>query len=214
MDGLILAASLVLLHEARRDRAAPALGRCMLWLGIGATIAANALYGATAGPLAAVISTCPAISFIGSVEMAMLLVRRSRTPDTEPTGTARELADAPDTVPVLAPDKAAIPDTAARLRAEGMSSRISLTGWACPPRQSSGGSRRPTGACPTAQPRTLLVILTESGSNRPPFRAHGMICTWQSSRTTARCLTVPERVPDGQHVIDGIAELRQRIRLI
>ena len=121
VDGLILAASLVLLHEARHDRAAPALGRCMLWLGIGATIAANALYGATAGPLAAVISTWPAISFIGSVEMAMLLVRRSRTPDTEPTGTARELADAPDTVPVLAPDKAAIPDTAARLRAEGMS---------------------------------------------------------------------------------------------
>ncbi|MGO9292794.1 MAG: DUF2637 domain-containing protein [Streptosporangiaceae bacterium] len=41
VDGLILAASLVLLHEARNDRAAPALARLMLWLGIAATIGAN-----------------------------------------------------------------------------------------------------------------------------------------------------------------------------
>ena len=34
MDGLILAASLVLLHEARNDRDAPGLARLMLWLGI------------------------------------------------------------------------------------------------------------------------------------------------------------------------------------
>jgi len=31
VDGLILAASLVLLHEARNDRDAPALARFMLW---------------------------------------------------------------------------------------------------------------------------------------------------------------------------------------
>ena len=41
MDGLILAASLVLLHEARNGRDAPGLARLMLWLGIGATIGAN-----------------------------------------------------------------------------------------------------------------------------------------------------------------------------
>ena len=34
VDGLILAASLVLLHEARNDRDAPRLARFMLWLGI------------------------------------------------------------------------------------------------------------------------------------------------------------------------------------
>ena len=34
VDGLILAASLVLLHEARNDRDAPRLARLMLWLGI------------------------------------------------------------------------------------------------------------------------------------------------------------------------------------
>ncbi len=41
VDGLILAASLVLMHEARNDRAAPALARFMLLLGIGATIGAT-----------------------------------------------------------------------------------------------------------------------------------------------------------------------------
>ena len=35
VDGLILAASLVLLHEARNDRDAPGLARLMLWLGNG-----------------------------------------------------------------------------------------------------------------------------------------------------------------------------------
>jgi hypothetical protein len=38
VDGLILAASLVLLHEARNDRDAPGLVRLMQWLGISATI--------------------------------------------------------------------------------------------------------------------------------------------------------------------------------
>jgi hypothetical protein len=36
VDGLILAASLVLLHEARNGRTVPGLARFALWLGIGA----------------------------------------------------------------------------------------------------------------------------------------------------------------------------------
>lgn len=78
VDGLILAASLVLLHEARNGRDAPALARVMLWLGIGGTVGANVAYGSAFGLLGAVISAWPAISFIGAVEMVMLLVRRSR----------------------------------------------------------------------------------------------------------------------------------------
>ena len=77
VDGLILAASLVLLHEARNDRGAPALARFMLWLGIGANIA----YGAGYGLLGALISAWPAVAFIGTVEIAMQLVRRSRGPN-------------------------------------------------------------------------------------------------------------------------------------
>jgi hypothetical protein len=80
VDGLILAASLVLLHEVRNDRDAPALARFMLWLGIGATIAANIAYGAGYGLLGALISAWPAVVFIGTVEIAMQQVRRARAP--------------------------------------------------------------------------------------------------------------------------------------
>ena len=80
MDGLILAASLVLLHEARNGRDAPGLARLMLWLGIGATIGANIAFGAGYGLLGALISAWPAVAFIGSVEIAMQRVRRSRAP--------------------------------------------------------------------------------------------------------------------------------------
>jgi hypothetical protein len=80
VDGLIVAASLVLLHEARNGRAAPGLARVMLWLGIAATVGANVAFGARFGVLGAVISAWPAVAFIGAVEMAMQLVRRARAP--------------------------------------------------------------------------------------------------------------------------------------
>jgi hypothetical protein len=80
VDGLILAASLVLLHEARNGRDAPGLARFMLWLGIAATVGANIAYGAGYGLLGALISAWPAVAFIGSVEIAMQQVRRARAP--------------------------------------------------------------------------------------------------------------------------------------
>ena len=86
VDGLILAASLVLLHEARTDRDAPALARFMLWLGISATIGANVAYGAGYGLLGALISAWPAVAFIGAVEIAMQQVRRSRAPRAATSG--------------------------------------------------------------------------------------------------------------------------------
>jgi uncharacterized protein DUF2637 len=80
VDGLIVAASLVLLHEARNDRDAPGLARLMLWLGIAATVGANIAFGAGYGLLGALISAWPAVAFIGSVEIAMQQVRRARAP--------------------------------------------------------------------------------------------------------------------------------------
>ena len=85
-DGLILAASLVVLHEARNGRGAPALARLMLWLGIGATVGANIAYGARFGLLGALISAWPAVAFIGAVEMVRQLVRRARGPARATTG--------------------------------------------------------------------------------------------------------------------------------
>jgi Protein of unknown function (DUF2637) len=88
VDGLILAASLVLLHEARNDREVPQLARFMLWLGISATIGANIAYGAGYGLLGALISAWPAVAFIGAVEIAMQQVRRARAPRATTTGPA------------------------------------------------------------------------------------------------------------------------------
>ena len=88
VDGLILAASLVLLHEARNGRDAPRLARFMLWLGIAATIGANIAYGAGYGLLGALISAWPAVAFIGSVEIAMQQVRRARVPRVASSGPA------------------------------------------------------------------------------------------------------------------------------
>jgi hypothetical protein len=86
VDGLILAASLVLLHEARADRDAPRLARFMLWLGIAATIGANIAFGAGYGLLGGLISAWPAVAFIGAVEIAMQQVRRSRAPRAATSG--------------------------------------------------------------------------------------------------------------------------------
>ena len=99
VDGLIVAASLVLLHEARNGRGAPGLARVMLWLGIAATVGANVAFGVRSGVLGAVISAWPAIAFTGAVEMAMTLVRRARGP--------RAAADTPAVAAV--PSAAALP---------------------------------------------------------------------------------------------------------
>jgi hypothetical protein len=78
VDGLILAMSLVMLHEARNGRPAPVLARCMLALGVAATLAANVAYGAAYGPVGAVIWAWPAVAFVGAVEVDLLLVRSAR----------------------------------------------------------------------------------------------------------------------------------------
>ncbi len=75
IDGLIAAASLVMLSAARQRILAPALARWMLALGIGATIGANVLYGAPYGAVGAVVSAWPAVSFIGSVELLAWTIR-------------------------------------------------------------------------------------------------------------------------------------------
>jgi hypothetical protein len=67
-----------MLHEARHRRPAPPLARFALWLGIGATLGANAAYGAPSGPLGVIVSTWPAVSFVLAVEVALGLVRRAR----------------------------------------------------------------------------------------------------------------------------------------
>jgi hypothetical protein len=76
VDGTILVASVVLLHEARALRPGPWEAWGMLILGIGATLAANVGYGVAFGAVGALVSAWPAAALIGVVEVGMALMRR------------------------------------------------------------------------------------------------------------------------------------------
>jgi hypothetical protein len=102
IDGVIAEASLVLLYAARHKLDAPKLARFMLALGILATVAANVVHGLPSSMLppvahvviSAFLSAWPAGAFIGSVELAMQLVRATRdVADTEQDSTADTEAD-------------------------------------------------------------------------------------------------------------------------
>ena len=85
VDGLIAAASLVMLHAARNKLPVPPLSRLMLALGVSATVAANVAYGLPFGWESAVVSAWPAAAFVGSVEMAIRFVSDARSVATADT---------------------------------------------------------------------------------------------------------------------------------
>jgi hypothetical protein len=91
VDGLIVAMSLVILHEARRGRRAPALAYVMLWAGIGATVAANVIFGLPYGLVGCAVSAWPAIAFVGAVHVVMN-VARSWSAATDTTTAAKVAA--------------------------------------------------------------------------------------------------------------------------
>jgi len=88
IDGLIVAASMVLLDAARSQDKPPAMAVWLLSTGIAATLAVNVLAGVKFGPLGALISAWPAYAFVGAYEALMLLVRaaarRAAGATTEP----------------------------------------------------------------------------------------------------------------------------------
>lgn len=88
IDGLIVAASMVLLDASRHREDPPALAWWMLAAGIGATLAVNVLAGVPSGWLAALIASWPALAFVGCYELLMLLVRASARRATGPPAGA------------------------------------------------------------------------------------------------------------------------------
>jgi Protein of unknown function (DUF2637) len=92
VDGLVLAGSLVLLHETRHGRRV-IVGHCMLWAGVCATVSANVGYGASSGPAGALISAWPAGAFILAAEGLLCMLRNSMktasaSPDPASTSSA------------------------------------------------------------------------------------------------------------------------------
>ena len=67
VDGLILAASMVMLDASRRSQRVPRLASWSLALGIVATVGANLAHGAAHGPVGALASAWPALALAGAI---------------------------------------------------------------------------------------------------------------------------------------------------
>jgi hypothetical protein len=75
VDGLILAASMLILDASRRHHPEPPLARWCLGAGIAASVGANLAYGLGHGPIGALVSAWPALALAGSFELLMTLIR-------------------------------------------------------------------------------------------------------------------------------------------
>jgi len=80
VDGLIWAASMVVLDASRRHHPVPRLAVWSLATGIVATIGANLAHGLGHGPIGAMVSSWPALAMVGSFELLMLLIRPHHEP--------------------------------------------------------------------------------------------------------------------------------------
>ena len=87
VDGLIWAASMVILDASRRRQRVPPLAAWSLAVAIIATIGANLAHGLGHGPVGALVSAWPALALIGSYELLMMLTR------TEPGTSERHSRD-------------------------------------------------------------------------------------------------------------------------
>jgi Protein of unknown function (DUF2637) len=107
VDGAVVASSLALLDAARRGTGAPVLARVMLVAGIAATLAANGISGLSHGPVGVMVAMLPALSFIGSVEVLLGMVRgRSRyTAQTVAGEQCMAVPEAAQPVPARTPTR-------------------------------------------------------------------------------------------------------------
>jgi Protein of unknown function (DUF2637) len=78
VDGLIWAASMVVLDASRRGQPVPRLAAWSVGTGIVATVGANLAHGVGHGPVGALVSAWPALALVGSFEMLMMLIRTGR----------------------------------------------------------------------------------------------------------------------------------------
>jgi hypothetical protein len=106
VDGLIVAASLACLTEARVRGEASRLSRSGLVLGILATLAANVAAGAQFGIVGAMVNAWPAIAFIVASEILLRMLRAA--PDLPSAGETAETVAA-----AAPPAHVAVPETVA-----------------------------------------------------------------------------------------------------
>ncbi len=78
VDGLIWAASMVLLDASRRHQPVPRLAAWSLGADIVAAVGANLAHGVGHGPVSALVSAWPALALVGTFELLMMLIRTER----------------------------------------------------------------------------------------------------------------------------------------
>lgn len=121
VDGLIWAASMVILDASRRKQPAPPLAKWSLAVGIVATVGANVAHGASHGVIGAIVSAWPALALVGSFELLMTLTRSAARsdfaqdePSTEAALPAPQRTEAEQT-----PEKAVLDEYRASLNGPG-----------------------------------------------------------------------------------------------
>ncbi|MGI5327515.1 DUF2637 domain-containing protein [Actinomadura nitritigenes] len=122
VDGLIWAASMVILDASRRKQPAPALAKWSLAVGIVATVGANVAHGASHGVIGALVSAWPALALVGSFELLMTLTRtaaRHAAPSRDDERTTMEQPEPPSTEPEQTPEQAVLAEYLASLDGPG-----------------------------------------------------------------------------------------------
>jgi Protein of unknown function (DUF2637) len=122
VDGLIWAASMVILDASRRKQPAPALAKWSLAVGIVATVGANVAHGASHGVIGALVSAWPALALVGSFELLMTLTRAAATHTAPPRNEQRttvEHLEPPRTNVEQTPEEAVLAEYLASLDGPG-----------------------------------------------------------------------------------------------
>jgi hypothetical protein len=117
VDGLILAASMLILDASRRHHSASPLARWCLGAGIAATIGANLAHGLGHGPIGALVSAWPALALAGSFELLMTLIRTGPHATQTATPAGHERQPAPNAEHSAPPDPADAPAVEQTVRA-------------------------------------------------------------------------------------------------
>jgi hypothetical protein len=126
VDGLIWAASMVVLDASRRDRGVPRLAAWSLGVGIVATIGANLAHGIGHGPIGALVSAWPALALVGSFELLMTLIRAAHGTTAEHASDTAESPAAPTLeqgAPEVPPEAPTVEDTVRARHRAGTSQR-------------------------------------------------------------------------------------------
>ncbi|GAB3958027.1 hypothetical protein GCM10029978_001930 [Actinoallomurus acanthiterrae] len=128
VDGLILAASMVILDANRRTGRVPALAGWSLGAGISATVGANLAHGMGHGPIGALVSAWPALALVGSYELLMMLIRAEHGTTAVPPADKAECRTTSSGKPDAPPEPSDVPmlEQAVRTRYEAGSSQRAI----------------------------------------------------------------------------------------